>query len=171
MRKWFESCKTVEEIRKLYHDLAMKFHPDLGGDIRTMQDINSAYSDACKKATRSDKKFDWKKNYSSRSAWWQASDEMNEKIRQVIEKLVKLHGLEVELCGTWIWVGGNTKLVKEELKAMGLKWSHDKEKWYWVGYKTNTFRHYTMSEIRQFHGSIKFAQDEKEKSLALGEGV
>jgi hypothetical protein len=96
---------------------------------------------------------------------------MNEKIRLVIEKLVKMHGLEVELCGTWIWVSGETKPVKDTLKSMGLKWSHDKGKWYLVGYKSNTIRHYTMDEIRRFHGSIKFAQNEKENLLVLEEGA
>jgi len=34
---------TKEDIRKQYHFLAKKNHPDLGGNIDDMEQINSAY--------------------------------------------------------------------------------------------------------------------------------
>jgi hypothetical protein len=160
MDNWFNNCSTLDEIRKQYHKLAMRWHPDLGGDTATMQDINSAYTQCTQTAVRLDNKFNWEKQYSSREAWWAASDEMSERIRQTIEKLVKLHGIQIELCGTWIWVSGNTRPVKETLKEYGLKWSHDKEKWYWVGYKSSSFRKFTMDEIRQLHGSVILKTEE-----------
>lgn len=167
MKNWFEGCLNLDEIRKRYHDLAKKFHPDLGGDTATMQDINKSYTESARESVRKDDKFDWKKHYPSRAAWWYASDEMNEKIRQVLEQLVKLPDLVIEVCGTWIWVGGDTKPVKDTLKSYGLKWSHDKEKWYWVGYKSHAYRRYSMEEIRSLHGSTLYKSEEKEKPYAL----
>lgn len=167
MTNWFSDCKTLDEIRKRYHELALKFHPDLGGDTATMQDINAQYSDATSRTVRADTKFDWKKHYSSREAWWYASDEMNEKIRQTIEKLIKLHGIGIEICGTWIWVSGNTYACKAQLKEYGLKWSSDKGKWYWVGYKSSSWRRFSMDEIRQLHGSTIIREEDKTEYAEL----
>lgn len=167
MSAWFDGCSTLDEIRKQYHKLCMKWHPDLGGDTKTMQDINASYTEATQRTVRADSKFDWQKHYSSREAWWAASDDMSERIRQTIERLVKLSGIGIELCGTWIWVSGNTRAVKEELKAIGLKWSADKGKWYWVGYKSSSFRRFTMDEIRQLHGSTIIRKEEENNAVAL----
>lgn len=55
---------------------------------------------------------------------------IDEKIAQDRLKLEKLNGLIIELIGTWLWVSGNTKENKEELKAMRFKWSHNRIAWY-----------------------------------------
>ena len=34
----------IDEIKRAYHKLAMKHHPDRGGDVSTMQSINEAYN-------------------------------------------------------------------------------------------------------------------------------
>ena len=40
---YFSDCKTIEEAKRLYHKLAIKHHPDLGGDLEIMQQINAEY--------------------------------------------------------------------------------------------------------------------------------
>lgn len=37
---YFAGCKTKEEIKKKYRSLCKMFHPDTGGDIKVMQEIN-----------------------------------------------------------------------------------------------------------------------------------
>lgn len=160
---WFEGCKTVEEIRSRYHKLAMQYHPDRGGSHQTMCDINAAYEAACKFYVRNDKKAYARYTTSdAREAYYSAQDILNEKIRIIIERLVKLGGLNVELCGSWIWVDGNTRPHKETLKALGGRWSKDKGKWYFVGAPSHGYRRYTMDEIRSFHGSKFYAKAEEE---------
>ena len=64
--------------------------------------------------------------------------------------------LEVEICGSWAWIG-NTK--KEDAKALkelglGLKWSPNKSKWYFAGSKARSFgKNVSMDDIRTWHGS------------------
>lgn len=41
--------------------------------------------------------------------------------------------LTVELAGSWVWVSGNTRAHKDELKAAGLNWCRSKSKWYLKG--------------------------------------
>lgn len=43
MEKYFESCKTLDELKKEFRRLAMKHHPDVGGDTATMQTINAEF--------------------------------------------------------------------------------------------------------------------------------
>lgn len=38
---WFRECSTLEEAKLLYKKLVMAYHPDRGGDLRKMQEINA----------------------------------------------------------------------------------------------------------------------------------
>ena len=55
--KWFKECSTIEQARALYLKLVMQHHPDKGGDLRTMQEINAEWdcvkSDPSRLATHS----------------------------------------------------------------------------------------------------------------------
>ena len=35
---------AADELKRRWQELARRHHPDLGGDMRTMQEINAAYS-------------------------------------------------------------------------------------------------------------------------------
>lgn len=63
-------------------------------------------------------------------------DEAEKKVIETLEKLLKIKGLKVEVLGLWIWVSGDTKPVKEELKELGLKWAHHKKMWYFAGVRS-----------------------------------
>ena len=39
-------------------------------------------------------------------------------------------GIEIEVCGSWVWVSGDTKPHKERLKALGFCWHSKKHCWY-----------------------------------------
>jgi hypothetical protein len=77
-------------------------------------------------------------------------------------------GLEVELCGLWVWVTGDTKPHKEELKAAGFKWSPNKTAWYYPGVPSFNRTPRTMDDIRSMYGSQVFTRasqpEEEEKA-------
>ena len=39
--------------------------------------------------------------------------------------------ISVELCGSWLWISGDTRNFKDYIKATGCKWSGKKKMWYW----------------------------------------
>ena len=45
---FFTDCRSLEEVKRKYKELAMKFHPDKGGSTEIMQQINSEYKNVLK---------------------------------------------------------------------------------------------------------------------------
>ena len=43
MNKYFENISTLEELRKQYKELLKLHHPDNGGNVLEMQEINAEY--------------------------------------------------------------------------------------------------------------------------------
>lgn len=43
MTQYFADCKTLDELRIAYRKLAAIHHPDVGGDVATMQAINAEH--------------------------------------------------------------------------------------------------------------------------------
>lgn len=41
---FFDSCQNMNDRKAEYKKLAMKHHPDMGGDVRTMQATNAEYN-------------------------------------------------------------------------------------------------------------------------------
>lgn len=42
-RRFFEGVKDVQELRKKYKELLKQYHPDNGGSVEIMQEINAEY--------------------------------------------------------------------------------------------------------------------------------
>ena len=152
--KYFTNCKTIEEAKKLYRRLAMENHPDRGGDLDTMKAINSEY----------DEFFNTMKNRHNADAQATGSRPINEtpeEFRRVIEKIINIPGIISELCGSWIWISGETRGFKEQLKAAGCFWASKKKMWYWRAPEDAVHSRHTksMTEIRNKYGSERIYSD------------
>jgi len=128
MNNFFHDCRTVEEIKKRYRQLAMKHHPDRGGDTATMQEINRQYQSALKHCDgQTNKGSDGKQHtYHYNEA---AETELAEKIDELLK--LKLAGIEIALIGLWIWITGDTKPHRQALKDAGCRWHSKRACWYW----------------------------------------
>jgi hypothetical protein len=152
---YFANCHTSEEIKTEYRRLAMLHHPDHGGNVQTMQEINAAYSFAIASATRSEKPGKTAQEYAD-------LDAVNEAIRATLEKIIRLPGIKIEICGLWLWVSGETKPVKDHLKAAGLRWAPKKEQWYFAGVPASG-RGQSMEHIRNRYGSRVVTREEERR--------
>jgi hypothetical protein len=144
--KFFNACSTIDEVRKLYRNLAKENHPDAGGSTAVMQEINNEYAFASAKLLKGENLTDV-----------QIEEEIrfSKEYQEVIEKIGNLPEIIIELVGRWIWVSGNTEDVKTQLKAAGLWWAPKKKMWY---YRSEDFkvRHggkKSMEEIRTTYGT------------------
>lgn len=91
-------------------------------------------------------------------------DEVEATLREKIEAALNM-GLTVELMGLWVWVTGDTKPHKEELKAAGFKWAPKKETqpWYFAGVPTFNRKPQSLDAIRNAYGSMQFNKEEQKQ--------
>lgn len=148
--KWFNNPSTLEELKQQYKKLALKHHPDLGGNTTDMQEINNEY----------DLLFARLKNIhtTAEGKTYTASTETTEtpdEFKNIINALINLEGINIELCGSWLWITGNTKEHKEVLKSLHFRWSKSKLAWYYhtADYKKSSKKTYSLDEIRDLYGS------------------
>lgn len=157
---YFNDCNTLDELKKAYRRLAMIHHPDRGGDLETMKHINAEY----------ERKHDELLNgyNSTHSEQYQKHETAAEFIR-IIEELMKIDGLDIELCGAWLWIGGNTRDNKDALKACGCKWASKKKLWYWHPHDAapkHARGNKSMAYIRNKYGSEKITNRNEDIMVA-----
>lgn len=162
--KFFTHCQTLDELKKAYRAAAMKHHPDRGGDTATMQAINAEY----------EARFEQLKEAQNRAAAedttgrTKATTESAGDFIGIISELLKLDGLEVELCGRWLWIGGDTMKHRERLKALGCRWSSQKRLWSWhFAEEGDTWSRgrRSMAQIRAKYGSTTFTHSAPAEAL------
>jgi hypothetical protein len=144
--RWFNGCQTLEEVKAQYKKLAKQYHPDLGGDTLTMQEINKEYAFATAKAVKG-----------ADLSEAEAENEIlsSEAYRAAIEQIIHLEGITIELVGYWLWVTGNTFPVRLTLKAAGFLFASKKLAWYFrtAEYKVSKGSGKSLEEIRSKYGS------------------
>lgn len=163
MKKYFDGITKLDELRKAYKKWAMELHPDHGGTNEEFRSMADEYH----------RMIPLMKNHDGETV----NDTENvkvsaeaEKFKEIIDILLNLDGVEVELCGNWLWISGDTRQYKDRLKALGCRWAPKKTKWYWMPEEERHARHYrgksTMAEIRNKYGSTRFVKgDDNKKAI------
>lgn len=145
---YFKDCCTLNDVKAMYKQLAKMYHPDLTGQDTTaiMQHINTEYAFCIAKLAKGE-------NLTSEQV--EAEILNAEQYRNAINAIINLQGINIELCGGWIWVSGNTYPHKDIFKANGFYFASVKKMWYFrsVEYATSNRRTHSMTEIRNKYGS------------------
>ncbi len=161
---YFRNVNDLQELRKQYKELLKIHHPDNGGSVADMQEINAEYDRLFKilknkhesRQTKTDEtKTDFNSNY------W--NYEEDKALREMLQKIIHFTDITIEICGSWIWISGNTYQYKTELKEIGFKWASTKKQWYW---HSETFRKkgkktLSMDDIRSYYGSTEVRPEER----------
>jgi hypothetical protein len=158
---YFNNINDLTELRRLYYKLALKYHPDRGGDEEIMKLINNEYEEYSKKLINSNTEFS-----TSRKVYeTQVSEELQNKINELFD--LDLENLKIEIIGGWIWITGNTFAFKSEIKELAFKFSRNKTAWYWhaSNYKKRSKKEFTMDGIRDLWGSQEVENDTKKQAV------
>ena len=159
---YFKSPRTLEELRRQYKELLKKYHPDnTNGSTTATQEINTEY----------DRLFESLKNRHESDTDQKADTAYNanldKALREMLEKIINLDGINIEICGSWLWLSGNTYTHKTTLKALNFKWASNKKMWYWHGeeWTKRTRKTVPMDFIREKYGSME-VQTQRQACLA-----
>jgi len=163
---YFSNCKSINEIKTEYRTLAKKYHPDVNPGIsdETMKEINNQYHEALKRFDGFTSKGSDNQDHTYR--YDQAIEQ--EIIDKVIELLkLNMKNVEIEIIGTWIWISGNTKPYRTELKQAKCVWHSKRYMWYFR--KMDYRRRYSnmdMNDLRDMYGSKKYDTESENKIVA-----
>ncbi|EEB1245413.1 DnaJ domain-containing protein [Salmonella enterica] len=139
---------TEKDVKATFKKLALKFHPDrnpIGSEM--MKAINAAYEMIMA-------------NIDNLNTYQQTGEatayNYGEELEKVLNSLHGMLGVVFEVTGNWIWISGETKPHKDQIKEIGCKWSPKKLMWYYrpEEYKASRNRKsHTMDEIRAKYGT------------------
>lgn len=151
-------CITPNDVKKAYQKAAMRYHPDKNPAGLEMMKMVNAARDVLKDYTGDL----GSPETTSRDASKSYPVEVNEALNAIID----LVGLNIEICGAWVWVDGDTYTHKAALKEANFRFAGKKKRWYfrpenWSSSSRGTF---SMEEIREQFGSDRPA---KKSRLAL----
>jgi hypothetical protein len=151
MENYFENCFNVTQVKTQFRKLLFQFHSDINknsNDDKT-KELISQYKIKLKKLHNTQDKNN-NKNYTY------VYEDKTE--NGIIEKLNLLRGLsmkdvEILLIGSFIWINGNTKEHKENLKNIGFRWQRIKQSWYFTPLKYKKIYSYTkLEDIKNKYG-------------------
>ena len=156
--KHFSSVTSLDELKLQYKKLAFKNHPDRGGKTEVMQEINSEYEQLLNRIINEASKDQYQDSSENGRGFWSSRSEHSEvekKVKQAIDAIINLDGLDIEIIGVWVWVSGDTKQHKDKLKEAGFVWNRVQCKWVFIGKKSNGRGRMTLDQMRDLHGSQK----------------
>ncbi len=145
--KEFKGVEGINEAKKIYKTLAKKLHPDMaGGDTESFKILNAVYTDLIE-----------------HKIYFSNDIKIDIELEKVISLILHFENIVIELVGSWIWVSGDTKEIKEKLKELGFKWASKKKMWYFGEMKGRNPKEKSLDEIKAKYGSETLKKKERKK--------
>ncbi len=131
----FQSITGLNEAKKLYKQLAKQLHPDVGGSEEEFKILNQVYNDTIEHKIyySNDSKFDLE-------------------LEKIISQILHYENVTIEVVGSWIWVSGETKAIKDKLKELGFRWARVKKMWCYGEKIRNGGNTKSMDDIKSKYG-------------------
>ena len=142
----FKGVEGINEAKKIYKQLAKKLHPDVGGDEESFKLLNAIYTDLIE-----------------HKIYFSNDIKIDIELEKIISLILHFENITIELVGSWIWVNGDTREIKEKLKEIGFKWASKKKMWYYGEMKAKNPNPKSMEEIKTKYGSETLKSNEKKK--------
>ena len=143
----FKEVNGINEAKKIYRTLAKQLHPDIGGTEEEFKILNSVYNELIE-----------------HKIYFSSGVKIDIELEKIISLILHFENITIELVGSWIWVSGNTKEIKDKLKELGFRFASKKKMWYFGEMKSkNMGKTKSMSDIKNKYGSTTMKSKEKKK--------
>ena len=150
-----DNVSSLYDLKNTYRLLCSKHHPDRGVDTEKMQQVNWAYSYVLEHIDEKD---------NSDNVFNAKVSNLSEEGQKIFEQLLNFEGLEILIVGSWLWIKGDTKKYKENLKDLGLYWHFKKQMWVYAGTKTTSRGNVDFDKIVDVYG---VSRHQKTQSVKL----
>ena len=145
--KEFKGIEGINEAKKIYKTLAKKLHPDMiGGSEDAFKILNAVYTDLIE-----------------HKIYFSNDFKIDLELEKIISLILHFENITIELIGSWVWVSGDTKEIKDKLKELGFKWASKKRMWYFGEMKSKNPTPKSMEEIKSKYGSETLKTNDKKK--------
>ena len=158
MNNYFKNVTTAEELKKEFHRLCKAMHPDNGGDPEAFKAMKAEYEAAAAKVWTTHKTATGK-------TYTKEQTQTPQQFADMIEKLRAFENITIEILGSWIWVTGDTKAIKEQLKELHFFFSSKKKAWYFNGdeKKSHSRGHFSDYNDLVNHWGVNYSETTGEK--------
>ena len=151
--KYFKNVESLQELRKQYKELLKVHHPDNGGNVAQMQEINAEYDSLFKQLKN---RYDSNTTDNDKTSYDNMKYDFTEDalLREMLNKIIGFSGITIEVCGAWIWAFDSYH-YRKELKEVGFKYASKKKGWYWhsESFRKKSHKALRMDAIRSYYGS------------------
>jgi len=128
----FKNITGINEAKKLYKTLAKKLHSDVGGTDEEFKILNAVYND-----------------FIEHKIYFSTESKVDLELEKIISQILHYQNITIELVGSWIWVSGDTKAIKDTLKELNFKWASKKKMWFYGEMKGRNPKEKSMDESNQ----------------------
>ena len=142
----FKGVEGINEAKKIYKTLAKKLHPDVGGNEESFKLLNAIYTDLIE-----------------HKIYFSNDIKIDIELEKIISLILHFENITIELVGSWVWVSGDTKEIKDKLKELGFKWASKKKMWYFGEMKSKNPTPKSMEEIKNKYGSETLKTKDKKE--------
>ena len=136
-----------DTIKAAYRKACAKYHPDRNpAGLEMMKAVNVAYQFLTEISY----------NGAERPINEEVNSDFGDMLNDAINAVIGLSGVDIEVCGAWVWLSGNTRAHKDAIKAAGYWWAKKKCSWYFrpADYKSRNKGDWDMDKIRDKYGSV-----------------
>jgi len=144
---------TEADVKKAYLAAVKKYHPDVNPAGEEMMKLVNAAFEALKG-------FEGDCEDAG-----EAQADYGVALNKALNAIIAIADLEIEICGAWIWVGGETFAYKDVLRGAGFKWAKAKRKWHFrpANWKSRSRGGVSMEDIRGRYGSVRPSRPQRDE--------
>jgi hypothetical protein len=135
IKKEFEAVTGLNEAKKIYKRLAKSLHPDIGGSDEEFKILNQVYN-----------------NSIEHKIYFSSETKFDIELEKIISQILHYEDITIEVVGSWIWLSGDTKSIKDKLKELGFRWARVKKMWYYGEKIRNGGNTKSMDDIKSKYG-------------------